>query len=137
MPELEILPYNSFLKRELPATLIYLHMTGYSTKQRLRIVGELQQMFPDVTVLTNNWFDSSQFRWETLVRCSLAGIRFSVLVWAALSLCFSLWLENNKRINRVLKLCGISMAENCVQIFLLLFILVFLGEGLALLLQFA
>ncbi len=133
-PAVEILPYHAFLKRNHPAEVIYVYVTGYTTRERIKMTKEIQEMFPG-TVVTTSDFESEHFRMKRLSEMSLVGIVFSLLIWASLSSAFSLWLERNKKVYSTLRVCGMSLVNTCTQTFFLLVALVFMGQGVALLLQ--
>ena len=131
-PKVEVLPYQAYLMRGYAPELVFLQFNGFSRSELKDIRDELQAETPEA-VLTLPRMNTDVKRNEEMARFLSLGAALSLLVWASMSACVSLWLEQNKRQHRILYLCGCSGKNICRTILSQMALLLIGGEVVALL----
>ena len=132
-PKVEVLPYQTYLERNHPTELLVIYFNGFSRSELEKITKDLMKKYPG-TDITLPREDTDKFYTDAIVKYVKIGAELSLLVWASFAAGLLFWLEENRELIRVYRICGSPMQKNRLWLLTELFLLFVLGEGLSLLL---
>ncbi|MCD8056054.1 MAG: hypothetical protein LUE25_04985 [Clostridiales bacterium] len=130
-----VISENSFNKYGYNADVVLIHINGVSYKQLEALLSDLESRFPAVQITIPS-YNSDQYRLDEKLSTVPVSAFFVILIGASLLSMAYVWLDETKDISHIYIICGLSRAKTVIISVAELLFLTFLGEALALIVQY-